>query len=254
MPGRPSHATAVAYVALFIALGGTSVAAVTKLKANSVTSSHIKNGAIKHADLAAKSVGSDNVVDGSLLKADFAAGQLPAGEKGATGATGAAGATGSAGANGTNGTNGAKGDKGDDGTNGTDGAALKNQMLCSNCTVTQTGGGTSPITLTNNSFTPAANQANQVYARVTWTPPATSGTCTGPGFGGQVDILLDGVNIGSAQAPNGAATQVTSQQVHVFASATPTAHTVSATVAHNCGAADAASATDARADVVAFVP
>lgn len=48
---RSRHATVVAYLALFVALGGTSVAAV-KLSKNSVRSSHIKNGQVKRADLA----------------------------------------------------------------------------------------------------------------------------------------------------------------------------------------------------------
>lgn len=45
------HGTVVAYLALFVALGGTSVAAVS-LSKNSVKSKHIKNGQVKRADLA----------------------------------------------------------------------------------------------------------------------------------------------------------------------------------------------------------
>ena len=46
---RPSHSTVIAYLALFIALGGSSYAAV-KLKRNAVISSHIRNGHVKRAD------------------------------------------------------------------------------------------------------------------------------------------------------------------------------------------------------------
>jgi hypothetical protein len=94
-----SHA--VAYVALFVALGGTSYAAA-KLPANSVSSATVK--------------------DRSLLAKDFRAGQLPAGERGpagpagAPGTSGAAGATGPAGPQGPAGAQGPAGPKGDPGT------------------------------------------------------------------------------------------------------------------------------------------
>lgn len=65
----------VPYLALFIALGGTSVAAVS-------------------AVLPKNSVGTLQVRNGSLLKQDFRAGQLPAGAAGAVGAVGPAGAAG----------------------------------------------------------------------------------------------------------------------------------------------------------------
>src|SRR5688500_13584798 len=51
----PAHGTVVAYLALFVALSGTSYAAVT-LSKNSVRSSHIKNGQVKRADLADRAV------------------------------------------------------------------------------------------------------------------------------------------------------------------------------------------------------
>src|ERR687887_2920268 len=68
----------VAYVALLLALSGTSYAAVTKL-------------------LPANSVGTRQVINGSLLKKDFKSGQLPRGARGPRGFAGAAGATGPAG-------------------------------------------------------------------------------------------------------------------------------------------------------------
>jgi hypothetical protein len=90
----------VAYLALFVALGGTSVAAVS-LSRNSVKSQHIKNGQVKRADLGKNAVNSSKVADGSLLAGDFAAGQLqpgPEGERGAEGPRGPAGADGDDGA------------------------------------------------------------------------------------------------------------------------------------------------------------
>jgi hypothetical protein len=47
----PRHSTIVAYLALFVALGGTAGAAVT-LRANSITSREIRNGSVTRADLA----------------------------------------------------------------------------------------------------------------------------------------------------------------------------------------------------------
>jgi hypothetical protein len=92
---RPTHATVVAYLSLFVALGGTSVAAV-QLTKNSVKSKQIKNGQVKTADLGRGAVTSAKVRDRSLLSNDFAAGQLP---QGATGAQGPRGDRGPAGEN-----------------------------------------------------------------------------------------------------------------------------------------------------------
>src|SRR4051812_18104514 len=118
---RPSPATAIALVALFVALGGTGYAAL-KLPKNSVGTKQLKNNAVTGAKVKA----------GSLDASDFG-GTLPAGAQGAKGDTGAAGT------NGTNGTNGAKGDKGDKGdpatgtgTAGANGAALVAHVTCSN--------------------------------------------------------------------------------------------------------------------------
>ena len=76
------HGTVVAYVALFVALGGTSYAAVN------ITGKQIKNSSITSVD----------VKNRSLLAKDFKAGQLPAGNPGAQGAKGDAGPKGDAGA------------------------------------------------------------------------------------------------------------------------------------------------------------
>lgn len=112
---RPSHGTIVAYLALFIALSGTSYAAVQlsngqvksrHIAANAVTSSKIKNRSIRSQDLARNAVTSSAVKDGSLLARDFRAGELPATERGQPGPQGEPGPQG------------AKGDKGDKGDKG----------------------------------------------------------------------------------------------------------------------------------------
>jgi hypothetical protein len=99
----PSHATVVAYLALFVALGGSSYAAV-QLKRNSVSAAHIKRNAIN----------SSKVKDKSLLLADFKPGQLTGGSgqpgpPGTPGGQGQAGTPGQNGAAGTPGTPGAPG-------------------------------------------------------------------------------------------------------------------------------------------------
>ena len=115
-PLRHLRANAVAYLALFVALGGTSVAAVT-LKRNAVLSSHIKNGQIKRADIAKGAVDSRRVRDGSLRAEDFVRGELPAGPRGADGAAGAQGAQG------VQGTPGSQGPRGERGPSFADGRA-----------------------------------------------------------------------------------------------------------------------------------
>jgi hypothetical protein len=93
---RPTHATAVAYLALFVALGGTGYAAIT-LPANSVGTKQLKKRAVTGKKIRRNAVTSAKVKDASLLGKDFAAGQLPAGPKGDKGETGAPGTPGAPG-------------------------------------------------------------------------------------------------------------------------------------------------------------
>jgi len=80
----------VAYLALFVALGGTSFAAANAL-------------------VPRNSVGTKQVIDRSLLRKDFKLGQLPRGARGPAGARGAPGPTGLAGPGGPAGPAGAQG-------------------------------------------------------------------------------------------------------------------------------------------------
>ena len=68
---RPSHPTIVSYLALFIALGGTSAYA-----AKTVFSTDIVDGEVKNADLSVNSVGSQKIIDGTIAAADMAAGSV----------------------------------------------------------------------------------------------------------------------------------------------------------------------------------
>lgn len=81
---RPSPAMVIACIALGVALGGTSVAAIQALPKNSVGTKQLKKNAVI----------SSKVKNRSLLAVDFKAGQLPQGPKGDPGAPGAPGAPG----------------------------------------------------------------------------------------------------------------------------------------------------------------
>lgn len=91
-----TYANVMATIAVFIALGGSSYAAVT-LSQNSVRSKHIKNGQVKRGDLGRSAVDSTKVKDGALLRRDFRAGQIPAGPQGPQGPQGDTGRQGEAG-------------------------------------------------------------------------------------------------------------------------------------------------------------
>jgi hypothetical protein len=103
---RPSPSMVVAFIALLVALGGTSYAIQAlpsnsvgskQLKNNAVTSKKLKNGAVTSKKLKNGAVNSDKVKNGSLLSADFKSGQLPAGPQGAQGPKGETGQTGARG-------------------------------------------------------------------------------------------------------------------------------------------------------------
>ncbi len=109
--GNGRYANVAATLALVIALGGTSYAAI-KLPANSVGGAQIKSGAVAGSDIRSNAVTSSKVKDGSLTSRDFAAGQLAAGPAGAPGPKGDAGANGPAGPTGPTGATGATGPRG----------------------------------------------------------------------------------------------------------------------------------------------
>lgn len=104
---RPTYAEIVATLALFIALGGVSYAAV-KIPNNSVGTKQLKKN----------SVNSSKVKNRSLLAADFKSGQLP---RGATGLIGPIGPTGLIGPIGPTGLMGLAGQDGSDGATGSTG-------------------------------------------------------------------------------------------------------------------------------------
>src|SRR5688572_6664598 len=89
---RPSPATLVAVLALVVATGGTSYAAVK------ITGEDIQNNSITGKDIRDDSVTGKDVKKRSLKANDFAPGQLKAGPQGPVGSQGPAGPQGPAGA------------------------------------------------------------------------------------------------------------------------------------------------------------
>jgi hypothetical protein len=77
----PSHTTVVAYLCLFVTLGGGAYAAqkigTKQLKKNAVTTSRIKNGAVTRQKLKNGAVNGAKVADGSLTGSDVNVASLP---------------------------------------------------------------------------------------------------------------------------------------------------------------------------------
>jgi hypothetical protein len=91
---RPSPALVISCLALTVALGGTSYAAVLALPKNSVGPAQLKSSAVTTKKIAPNAVTTAKVLNGSLVKADFKAGQLPAGPTGPAGPAGPSGVSG----------------------------------------------------------------------------------------------------------------------------------------------------------------
>ena len=85
--GRLTFANVMSCAAVFMALGGTSYAAMQ------IGTANIENGAVTAPKIARNAVGSAQVADHSLTAQDFAGG-LPSGPRGESGPQGPAGAPG----------------------------------------------------------------------------------------------------------------------------------------------------------------
>jgi hypothetical protein len=87
---RLTFANVISVLALFVALGGSSYAALTvtgkNVKNSSLTGKDVKNNSLTGTDV--KRLKSGDVSDHSLLSKDFKTGQLPAGPRGADGKNG----------------------------------------------------------------------------------------------------------------------------------------------------------------------
>jgi hypothetical protein len=108
---RLSYSNVIASLALFVALGGASYAAVA-LPANSVGTKQLKTNAVTGSKLKRNAVSSAKVKDGSLQRGDFASGTLLHGPQGPTGRQGVQGPKGDPGVPGLAGPKGERGDPG----------------------------------------------------------------------------------------------------------------------------------------------
>jgi hypothetical protein len=165
---RPSPAMVVATLALGVALGGTSYAAM-RIPANSVGTAQLRNGAVTAAKIRAH----------SLTASDFEAGQLPAGERGATGATGPAGAAGAA------------------GTAGTAGASYVSSMSFAGGAAIPTDGTTTTV-LSSASFTAAPNTLYEVIRDgKEWSGGPTGPDCAPAATSGATThVTVNGAQVG----------------------------------------------------------
>jgi hypothetical protein len=233
---RPSPTTAIALLALFVALGGTGYAALA-LPGNSVGTKQLKNNAVTGA----------KVRNGSLDASDFG-GTLPAGAvgpKGDVGANGAPGGKGDKGDPGNNGTGtpGQTGQTGPTGPTGVAGAALGASAHCSmaaGCPVSSNHAKT-PVPLTGDfTWTQAANDAAQVDIRISWTPATACTAPISPPGGSQVTV--EDNNIAIAQFPVAASVsafpQVVERSVHLFPP-NATSHSLAVYIGDNCSGAGA---------------
>jgi hypothetical protein len=106
----------VAILALFVALGGTSMAALV------ITGKQVKDSSLTGRDVKDSSLTGSDVKNRSLKAGDFAAGQLPSGSPGPQGAKGEPGPIGEQGPIGVQGQAGVNGSPGQPGLNGGQGA------------------------------------------------------------------------------------------------------------------------------------
>ena len=79
---RLTFANVVSVLALFVALGGTSYAAIK------ITGKNVKDSSLTGKDIKNSSLTTSDVKNRSLLSKDFKSGQLPAGPRGADGTNG----------------------------------------------------------------------------------------------------------------------------------------------------------------------
>lgn len=90
VPKRPSYASIMSTIAVFLVLGGGVAGAAFELGKNSVGTKQLQRNAVTAAKIKANAVTGAKVKDGSLLSSDFKAGQLPAGPQGPQGPAGEA--------------------------------------------------------------------------------------------------------------------------------------------------------------------
>ena len=196
----------VAYLALFVALGGTSYAAI-KLPANSVGASQIRKDAVR----------SSEVKDSSLVAADFKPGHVPAGARGPHGPRGQEGARGPVGA---------------------PGAAIVARVRSTGGAATAEAPASVP--LASNSWTQPAGHVDLLpFGQITYTAPSAT-SCQGVGFATlRLTIYVDGkpVSTDALTTSRDGGTRTASvggPKSFLFDPATASSHTATAEVTSGC--------------------
>jgi hypothetical protein len=164
---RLTYANVMATVAVFLALGGSSYAALR------VGSRQLVDNSVRTKDIRNNDVRSKDVRNSTLLKRDFKPGQLPAGPTGPRGLQGL------------------KGDKGDRGDPGISG-------------LQRVGGTTTPTNTTSPKFAPVQCPAGKEILSVevigvsyAGTPPYVASWSSNPGGSGSVSMAKsDGMSFG----------------------------------------------------------
>jgi hypothetical protein len=226
------RANVVAYLALFVALGGSSYAAV-RLTPGSVTSRALAKRAVTHVKLAPNSVDSSNVVKGSLTSADFKPGAVLQGLKGDTGAKGDGGGSGLSGVTGLKGDAGAAGAAGAQGPAGRDGSASVGMRAAAAGAVTAAHGAATPVPLAGASWTQSAGELDLIAGSATIRIPAS---CTGS-FGNSLIVSVDGATQTFAVGPTAPASGTVTVPFVVGTLTEPagdTPHAMTAQFANSC--------------------
>jgi hypothetical protein len=236
---------AVAYVALFAALGGTSYAAV-RLTPGSVTSRALARGAVTHSKLGAKSVTGRNIANGTITRADLAASTLSSAANGANGASGSTGAAGGGGATGP------AGPTGPAGAAGANGSAAIIARARGTSTVSAPHGASTSVPVSGGTWTQAAGEVDMLMGSATITVPSS---CTGS-FGNSLTLNVDGTPATFAVAPTAPAGSTITVPIVVTSVMEPASsanHTVTAALGNSCtkGGEDY-TVSNVKVDVVKF--
>jgi hypothetical protein len=206
--GSHLRANAIAYIALFASLGGTSYAAV-RLAPGSVTTRALAPNAVTHAKLAPGSVGTANVRASSLIPSDFRPGALAQALKGVKAIPGPAGPAGKS------------------------GSASVVMSAHSTGAVTAPNGASTNVPLSGGSWTQGASQLDLITGSMDVGIPAS---CTGS-FGNSLVVSVDGVPNTFAVAPTAPASSTVTVPFQVSELMQPGAsaqHTLTAALANSC--------------------
>ncbi|MFL5846273.1 MAG: collagen-like protein [Solirubrobacteraceae bacterium] len=240
--GSRSFANVTSVLALIVALGGTTYAAVTvtgrDVRDGSLTGRDVRNGSLSGADVRDNSIdgsdirrdaiNSDDIEDGSLTAADLRPGA----------ATGAAGPKGDAGAKGDAGPAGATGPKGATGATGPDGSAVVARVQATGPVTTTAANTPVAVPLRGATWTQAADEISVYHGFARLTLPA--------GCGAGIDIISVRVYltdeagtprlIGSTVLQGPGTNVLSAMNIGVFdlPPGTPTSRTFSADVQDDC--------------------